>query len=216
MRRRSFLAGLSAALLSACGGGSDAPLNSSQAQVPKPLIVAVGDSLTAAYMPDGGARLVLDQARSYTAELKPLGRVVTAAVGGSTTEAARTNQLHWLAPLVPDVVVVMLGTNDAAYQLDRTASLANMDAIVTAWPKARVVIVSPPHWDTSTDPWMSGWSQDLKRLAAQRGARFVDVYAESLRRPWQCVTDDHHPCADAHREIGQMVAAAVQAALSHP
>lgn len=209
MRRVICIAAL---LLSACGGGGS-PLSSAQAQAPKPLIVAIGDSITAGYMPGDGARNRLAQDQAYTAELRPLGQFVTAAVGGATTEAARLNQLWWLSPLSPAVVVVMLGTNDAVLGYSRETALANVTTIVQAWPRAKVVLISPPRWDDARDPWMSAWSADLQRLASASGAQFVDAYAASLAAPWQCSAEDHHPCADAHRQLGRMVATAVQAAL---
>lgn len=202
---------IAALLLAACGGGGS-PLPSAEAQAPKPLIVAIGDSITAGYMPGDGARNRLAQDLAYTAELRPLGHFVTAAVGGATTEAARLNQLWWLSPLAPDVVVVMLGTNDAVLGYSREAALANVTTIVQAWPRAKVVLISPPRWDDARDPWMAAWSSDLQRLAQSRGAQFVDGYTASLAG-WQCSAEDHHPCADAHRTLGRLVAKAVQDAL---
>lgn len=211
---RALVAMVLLALLAACGGGG-APLPAAQAQVPRPVIAVVGDSLSAGYMPGAGARNRLAPELAYTVELRDIGPVVTAAVGGATTQAALSNQVYWLAPVAPQVVVILLGTNDAALNLDRGRSLANVDTIAAAWPGARVVIVSPPRWDEATDPWLAAWAADLQRLALQRGAWYVDAYRASAIG-WQCHPDDHHPCADAHRQLGRMVAGAVQSALSAP
>lgn len=199
-------------LLAGCGGGGDSPVNSAQAQAPRPLIVVIGDSITAGYIPGDGARLRLAQDEAYTRELRALGPVITAAVGGATTQAAKVNQLQWLAPLAPDVVVILLGTNDAAQNADRAASLANVSAIAQAWPKARVVIVAPPRWDASLDPWLSAWSVELAGLAKSHRAQFVDAYAASAAG-WQCSSEDFHPCEPAHRKMGRMVSDAAQRAL---
>lgn len=209
-----YLLSLLTALLASCGGGGDSPLNSSQAQTEaRPLIVVVGDSISAAYMPGDGARNRLAPELAYTKELRAIGPVVTAAVGGATTRDALNNQTYWLAPLAPRVVVILLGTNDAVLGLSREQALANVDAIASAWPGAKVVLVSPPRWSDRADPWMAAWSQDLQRLALQRGARFVDAYRASFAG-WQCNPEDGHPCEAGHREMGRMVAAEVQASLA--
>lgn len=203
-----------ALLLAGCGGGGS-PLPEAKAQAPRPLIVVVGDSISAAYMPGDGARNRLAPELAYTAELRAIGPVVTAAVGGATTEAARANQVWWLSPLSPQVVVILLGTNDAVLGLDRSAALTNVEAIADAWPSARVVLVAPPRWDAAREPWMAAWADDLKRLAQRRGAGFVDAYAASAAG-WQCHPEDHHPCADAHRELGRLVAESVRRTLTQP
>lgn len=200
---------LAALLLAACGGGG----YEAQAAPARPLFVAIGDSITAAYMPGSGARNRLAPELAYTAELRALGEVVTAAVGGSTTEAAAVNQVYWLAPLRPDVVTILLGTNDAVYSLSRPTALQNVIRIAEAWPGARVVLISPPRWSIKTDPWMTAWSRDLQQLATSRGWQFVDAYAASTAENWQCSTEDFHPCEPAHRKLGRMVSDAAKRAL---
>jgi hypothetical protein len=82
-------------------------------------------------------------------------------------------------------------------------------AIADRWPRSRLVLVSPPRWDAAADAWLDPWSADLRMLAGQRGARFVDLFAAS-RPAWLCHPTDRHPCAAAHREMGAMVVAAVR------
>lgn len=210
-----IIAALMCLALAACGGGGTSPIPEAKADVPRPLIVVVGDSISAAYMPGDGARNRLAPELAYTKELRAIGPVVTAAVGGATTRDALNNQTYWLAPLAPRVVVILLGTNDAVLGMDRAQALANVDAIAAAWPGAKVVLVSPPRWSDKADPWMSAWSQDLQRLALQRNAWFVDAYRASFAG-WQCHPEDGHPCEPGHREMGRMVASAVQSALAAP
>jgi lysophospholipase L1-like esterase len=199
------LVALAAILLGGCGGESPA-----SAAVPARRIVVIGDSITAGYMPQGGAVLRLRQDLAYTADLAALGEVYTAAVGGATTEAARFTQPGWLKPIPADVLVVMLGTNDAVLNLDRGAALRNVTAIADVWPQARLVLVSPPGWDAAANPWLDAWSRDLRTLAGQRGARFVDLYSASLTAQWLCHEYDRHPCASGHREMGRLVAEAIK------
>lgn len=70
-------------------------------------------------MPGDGARNRLAPELAYTAELWTIGPVVTAAVGGATTEAARANQVWWLSLLSPQVVVILLGTQRRGARPDR-------------------------------------------------------------------------------------------------
>lgn len=179
----------------------------------KPLIVGIGDSIMAGYMPGDGARNHLVQDKSFLKELKSIGAVITAAVGGATTELAKNNQLYWLAPLNPQVVVIMLGTNDAVYQIDHATSLANVDAMIQKWPSAKVVLVSPPRWDSNLDPWLLTWSNNLRAHALLRNVLFVDGFTASAAG-WQCHPEDHHPCEPGHRALGNLVASAVRNALT--
>lgn len=189
-------------LLAGCGGETPA-----SAAVPAKRIVVIGDSITAGYMPQGGAVLRLRQDLAYTADLP--GEVFTAAVGGATTEAARFTQPGWLKPVPADVLVIMLGTNDAVLGLDRGAALRNVTAIADGWPTAKLVLVAPPGWDDKANLWLDLWAADLRTLAGQRGAKFVDLYAASKNAQWLCHEYDRHPCANGHREMGRLVSEAI-------
>jgi lysophospholipase L1-like esterase len=208
------------ALLAGCGG-SDSPLNSSQAQtVPPPqrVILGIGDSIMAGYIPGDGLSQRLAQRKSFLLELEPLGFVIGSPVGGASTAAALSNQVAWattpfdpsatLSP--PAVVVVMLGTNDAVTGITRAEALENMRKIVASFPNSVRVIVSPPHWSAPADEWMAPWSRDLQALAADTGSLFVDAHTPSLTRSWQCTLNNRHPCENAHREIGRLIADALK------
>ena len=213
-------------LLTACGGGGDQPINTAQAQASQPrrIVLGIGDSIMAGYIPCDGVSQRLAQHESFMRELEVCGRVIASPVGGAATAPAMTNQIHWaltpfdpaLPPIEPAIVVVMLGTNDAVMGVPRDEALRNVGKILERFPRAVRVVVSPPRWDESADPWMREWSRDLQALALVNGARFVDAYTPSLTRPWQCTPYNKHPCEIAHREIGRMVASAVQSALAAP
>jgi lysophospholipase L1-like esterase len=192
---------LFAVVLAGCGGAG--------AAVPQQRIAVIGDSITAGYMPHDGVTLQLRQGLSYTADLAQAGEVVTAAVGGASTADALATQAHWLAGVDFDTLVILLGTNDAVLGRDRAQALRNVTAIADRWPRARLVLVAPPRWAAAADAWLDPWSADLRMLAGQRGARFVDLFGAS-RPEWLCHPTDRHPCAAAHREMGAMVVAAVK------
>lgn len=221
MLRRLLL--LSAIALAGCGG-SDAPVNSAhaQAQPPTPAarrVLGIGDSIMAGYIPGDGVSERLAPGESFMRELAPLGEVVSAPVGGASTDAALRNQVAWattpfdpaLPAVEPGIVVVMLGTNDAVMGVPLAISIDNVRQILERFPTSVRVLVSPPHWSEDTDPWMAAWSSGLSDLARRNGAIFVDAYTPSLARPgWQCTVNNRHPCEPAHREIGRLVAAAIQ------
>lgn len=217
---------LAIALLTACGGGGS-PIPAAHAQSAAPptrVILGIGDSIMAGYIPGAGVSERLAWEESFIQDLRPLGTVIGAPVGGASTAAALTNQVAWAktpfdpaaAPLAPDVVVVMLGTNDAVMGVPRAQALANVRQILEHYPHAVRVLVSPPHWSEPADEWMGPWSRDLQALAVETGSVFVDAYTLSLTRPWQCTVNNRHICEPAHREIGRLVAAAVQRALATP
>lgn len=200
---------LLALLLTACGGGGDSPLSTAQAQPVAPLIVVYGNSETAGMMPYQGF-VQVRQDLTYTAELRALGQVVTAAVGGHSTADAVASQLPRLGAVPASHVVVMLGTNDAVRGLSIESAQANINTIAAAYPRAKLILVVPPYWDELTRPWFEQWRSTLQVMALVKGAQIVDAYTPSLTaKGWQCHAD-HHPCEPAHREIGRMVAAAVK------
>ena len=99
---------------------------------PHPLILALGDSLTAGY---GLAR---DE--SFAAQLEtrlrarhPAARVVNAGVSGDTSAGGRARLPRLLAGLSqrPDLAIVELGANDFLRGLPVAGLRANLDAILS-------------------------------------------------------------------------------------
>ena len=197
--------------LTACGGGGDSPINTSQAQAPKPLIIAVGDSITAGYIPVGGYTQ-LRQDLSFTTELKQVGSVVTLAVGGATSSDGLGYQAATLKGLPADVVVVMFGINDALKGLTAEQTSDNIDRIFGAFPGARRVVMAEPLWSEATRATQAALTEELRVRSVIWGARFVDLYTPSADLHPYC-TADRHPCEDWHRATGATVSAAVLEAL---
>lgn len=143
--------------LCACGGEatSDSPPSQSLARAarsqeePAPLVIFLGDSLTAGYglpaeesFPALLSRLLEDEGRKV--------RIVNAGVSGDTT-AGGLRRLDWLLPQKPDVVVVGLGGNDGLLGLSVRKTEENLRAIVVQAKAtgARVLILGmklPPNY----------------------------------------------------------------------
>jgi acyl-CoA thioesterase-1 len=108
----------------------------SHAQSPAPVLLVVGDSISAGYgLANGegwvallGKRLAHDGYRE---------RVVNASISGDTTSGGRARLPALLREHRPSIVVIELGGNDALRGGDLEATRANLDAMVAAVQAAR-------------------------------------------------------------------------------
>jgi len=143
--RRRFLAATSIGLALAAGAPGVAP-----AQGAAPVLLVVGDSISAGYgLPAGAGWVDLLAAR-----LKERGypqRVVNASISGDTTAGGRARLPALLKQHRPAIVVVELGGNDGLRGGDLRATRENLDAMVTAIQRAgaKALIVGmrlPPNY----------------------------------------------------------------------
>lgn len=116
-----------------------------------PVIVALGDSLTAGYgLPEEESYPSLLQAR-----LKRAGypqRVVNAGVSGDTS-AGGLARLDWVLQQPVQVVIVCLGGNDGLRGLDPEQLRRNLDAIIVrAESRGATVILAGMHMPTNYGP----------------------------------------------------------------
>jgi len=113
--------GVLLALLPASGPGA-------QAGAEEPVVVVLGDSLTA------GHGLAPEQAfpARLAARLAAAGvaaRVVDAGVSGDTSAGGRA-RLDWVLGDAPDLVILELGGNDALRGIAPAVTRANLDAVI--------------------------------------------------------------------------------------
>jgi acyl-CoA thioesterase-1 len=125
MKRRALATAVVAAGMLLAASGPPA----GQAAAATPVIVAIGDSLTAG--------LGLPEKDSFPAQLeralKARGQqveVVNAGVSGDTA-AAGLARLDWAMPDDASAVIIELGANDALQGLDPAATKATLEKIVT-------------------------------------------------------------------------------------
>ena len=96
-----------------------------------PIVLVLGDSISAGYGLTGGSGWVDLLAEKIAAEGLP-HRVVNASISGDTTAGGRARLPALLKQHRPAVVVIELGGNDALRGGNLAATRANLDAMVTA------------------------------------------------------------------------------------
>ncbi len=139
MRRRELLA---AAALALAGGA--------RAATAAPVILVVGDSLSAEYgLKRGEGWVALLQKR--LADRKIPARVINASISGDTTSGGRSRLPALLAQHHPQVVVIELGGNDALRGLPLAMTEQNLAQMTEQAQKAgaRVLLVGvqvPPNY----------------------------------------------------------------------
>jgi acyl-CoA thioesterase-1 len=126
------------------------PLPARAAPASPPVVLVVGDSVSAGYgLAQGEVWVSLLEARLRAEKLPH--RVVNASISGDTTAGGRARLPALLKEHRPAVVVIELGGNDALRGQPLAATRANLDAMVQAaqGAGARVLIVGmklPPNY----------------------------------------------------------------------
>lgn len=153
MNRRDFsLHGLLAAVAAGAVGSSAWAQAPAAASPVRPLILVVGDSLSAEYglrRGDGWVPLL----HKRLAEQKVTAGVVNASISGDTTSGGRARLPGLLAQHKPDIVVLELGANDALRGLPLPSTEDNLTQMAKASQAAgaKVLLVGiqvPPNYGT--------------------------------------------------------------------
>ncbi len=146
-RRDFIVAAAGAAFLGFC---APAALAAPAASGAAPVVLVVGDSLSAEYGIARGSGWVALMEKKLAAEKIP-ATIVNASVSGDTTAGGRSRLPGLLAQHKPAVVVIELGGNDALRGLPLQGTEANLKAMAEASRKAgaKVLIVGmqvPPNY----------------------------------------------------------------------
>jgi acyl-CoA thioesterase-1 len=205
-------------VLVACGGGDDGASASdggvggvaasgsrSSADEP-PLVLFLGDSLTAGYgLAEGQAFPAL-----VGRELADEGveaRVVNAGVSGDTT-AGGLARLDWVLSQGPDVVVVGLGGNDGLRGLDLAATEKNLREIVRRSQDtgARVILLGmkiPPNYGLD---YAGRFEEMYEEIADDLDVALVPFLLEGVAaKPTLNLPDRIHPNARGHQVVAETV-----------
>jgi acyl-CoA thioesterase-1 len=160
-------------LLAAWGPGA-------RAGADRPLVVVLGDSLTAGY------GLAPEQAfpARLAARLAAAGvdaRVVDAGVSGDPSAGGRA-RLDWVLGDAPDLVILELGGNDALRGLAPAATRANLDALLARLVArgARVLLAgmrAPPNLGSA---YGAEFDAIYPELAAKHGVALYPFFLEGV------------------------------------
>lgn len=196
-------------------GGGDAPAPEVRVPEDAPLVVFLGDSLSA------GLHLAAEEAfpaqaqRLLAARGVPF-RLVNAGVSGDTTAGGRA-RLDWLLRQEPDVVVVELGGNDALRGLPLAQLEVNLRDILqrvrAAGARPLLLGMDAP---ASLGP---GYARDFSalygRLAEELGAPLVPSFLDGVGGvPSMNLADGLHPTPEGHRRLAENLADELAAVLA--
>jgi len=180
-----------------------------------PLVVFLGDSLTAGY------GLSADEA--YPAHVADLlaaegvrARILNAGVSGDTS-AGGLERLDWFLRQRPDVVVVELGGNDGLRGQPLEATEANLRAIVRRSREAgaRVLLVGmqiPPNYGPE---YADGFAELFSRLAREEKVALLPFLLEGVAAdPALNQPDGIHPNAEGQKIVARTVVEALKPLLA--
>ncbi len=198
LRARLFFIAL--ALLGACA------VRPAQAKAPLPLVVVLGDSVTAGYgLPAEQAFPTVLQ--GLLAEAGAPAVVVNAGVSGDTT-ADGLARLPGLYPpqtsRAPDLLIVELGANDAIQRLELAGVEANLEAIIAFAGRqgSRILLTGIGAGLKRTDSYRTAFEDIYRRLAEKHGLALYPRIGEGVRGdPRYVQQDGAHPNEQGARII---------------
>jgi len=168
-----------------------------------PVILVVGDSLSAEYGLKAGAGWVaLLQAR--LAEQKKPHRVVNASISGDTTAGGRSRLPAALRTHKPAIVILELGGNDALRGLPLASTRDNLLAMAQAAQAAgaKVVVVGmqvPPNYGAAYGRDFEGLFADVAKQARAGLVPFLLKGVADRKDAMDWFQPDRiHPLAKAH------------------
>jgi acyl-CoA thioesterase-1 len=194
--------------LLSCGLFASAAKSDLRASQEPPVVVCLGDSLTAGYG--------LDQAQAYPALLQKriddMGwkfKVVNAGLSGETT-AGGLRRLDWVLKRRIDVLILALGGNDALRGIPLDTTRQNLDQILIRTraknPDAQLIVAGmliPPNWGRE---YFNGFRAIFPELAKKHKAGLIPFLLEGVGgKPNLNFPDGIHPTAEGHRIVAANV-----------
>jgi acyl-CoA thioesterase-1 len=157
-------------------------------QAERPVILAVGDSMTAGY----GVAAEQSYPAQLEKELLRRGfnyRVVNQGVTGSTTAQARSNFTRGLA-LSPAIVIIQLGGNDVSAGISPAVSRENIRLMISRLKpgRARVFLAG-------------GRFPLLDELARAEGVTLIPFFEGVQGNPDLLISDGRHPNGEGYAVI---------------
>jgi acyl-CoA thioesterase I len=167
----------------------------------QPVILAIGDSMTAGYG--------VDADRSYPAqleqELKNRGydyRVVNQGVTGSTSTQALSRLTRSLG-LQPDIVIIQLGGNDVSQGIPREVSRQNVRTIIQRFKPGGARIF-----------FAGGRFSYLDEVAKELNVPVIP-FLEGVRERGLLLADGAHPTGEGYTIVVQNILKVIESSLSN-
>ena len=169
---------------------------------PEPVILIVGDSLSAAYgmaLERGWVALL----RARLATERPTHRVVNASISGDTTQGGLNRLSDALQRHRPAMVVIELGANDGfrGFPLDHTRD--NLDEMVRRCraADARVLLVGM-RLPVNFGPYADAFHAMYAEIASDAGVALVPFLLDGVGdRPELLQADGVHPTSEAQPRL---------------
>jgi acyl-CoA thioesterase-1 len=160
----------------------------------EPVILALGDSLTAGYglAKSDSFPAVLETA---LAEAGRPARVINAGVSGDTSKGG-LSRVDWLLTEKPDVVLLELGSNDGLRALDPAQTYKNLAAVIEKAQKAGAHVLlagmlAPPNLGRD---YGEEFNAVFPRLADEYDVTFYPFFLEGVAaEPELNLSDGMHP-----------------------
>jgi acyl-CoA thioesterase I len=206
-----FLAGAcspedQAALPAKAAAPAPPPASAPAPAADEPLVVFLGDSLTAGYGLGGEQAYPALVEKRLEEEGIPI-KVLNAGVSGDTT-AGGLARLDWLLSQKPDVVVVGLGGNDGLRGLPLEQAEQNLREIVrrSKAAGARVLLLGmqiPPNYGPE---YAEGFSDMYPRMAKEMDISLVPFLLEGVGGVSDLnQADGIHPTAEGQEKVADLV-----------
>ena len=178
-------------------------LSTARADSNAPVVLVVGDSISAGYGLTKGTGWVELLATRIDAERRPW-RVVNASITGDTTAGGRTRLPALLAQHKPGVVIVELGGNDGLRGGNLKSTRDNLDAMIAAVRKAgaKPVVVGmrlPPNYGPA---YTRDFGAIYGEVAKSNGAALVPFFFAGFAESDEYFQPDRiHPTAAAQSKL---------------
>jgi acyl-CoA thioesterase-1 len=188
------------------------------AQAPRPLVLALGDSLTAGYALDRG----LGFAPQLQASLRRHGiaaTVVDGGVSGDTSQAGRA-RLGWTLDGLarkPELVIVELGANDMLRALDPGLTRNNLDAILVELKRRKIrTIIAGMRAAPNLDPgYIVKFEAIFRDLASKHDAALYPFFLDGAAGQAGMMQDDQmHPTFAGVKTIVTRIVPLIKAELA--
>jgi acyl-CoA thioesterase I len=172
-------------------------------EMPPPVILVVGDSLSAEYGLARGTGWVALLEKKLLAE-KYTAKVINASISGDTTSGGRSRLPALLAQHKPTHVIIELGANDALRGLPMTMTADNLGAMTDAAQKtrAKVLLVGmqlPPNFGAD---YSKQFANTFKTVSVAKKTGLVPFFLKDvadIADPIRLFQADRiHPKAEAH------------------